>query len=359
MPPRPGTGAVAALLAVLIGCETVGPRAIRVGRSKYNDAIQMTDKQQMLQNLVRLRYKDVPYFVEVSSVLSAPAFEAAIDGTGSFGDVAVGGVTAGLTYAETPVLVYTPLTGESFTRRLLTPLDFESVALLSNIGWSTERVLRLCVQEINGVENAESGAGPTPKTAPEYEKFNRVIDAFSQSDELGLGTMGMVHEDQEGEPEVHVWFDPASRDAPLLQQLFADLGLDPDQEEYTIVAGVGRGGGDIMAINMRPLIGCMFFMSQGVEVPEKHVRDGRVTITRDDEGRPFDWQNALRGLVRIRSSERPPEDAVVSVQYLDHWFYIANDDLESQETFALLYLLFTLQAGEKPANTPLLSLPIG
>ena len=36
-----------------------------------------------------------------------------------------------------------------------------------------------------------------------------------------------------------------------------------------------------------------------------------------------------------------------------------QDDVESKETLSLLMLLFTLQAGEKPKTSPLLSLPIG
>ncbi len=64
-------------------------------------------------------------------------------------------------------------------------------------------------------------------------------------------------------------------------------------------------------------------------------------------------------MIRIRSSSIPPIDAFVSVRYRTAWFYIARDDVASKEAFTLLFLLFTLQAGEKPTDTPLLSLPIG
>ncbi len=64
-------------------------------------------------------------------------------------------------------------------------------------------------------------------------------------------------------------------------------------------------------------------------------------------------------MVHIRSSPVEPLDTFVSIRYGGSYFYIAPDDLESKETFSLLMLLFTLQAGEKPTTSPLLSLPIG
>src|SRR5690242_6134447 len=57
---------LAALLAVLsLGCQTVGPTALRHGRGNYNAAIQQTNSEQLLLNLIRLRYRDAPLFLEV------------------------------------------------------------------------------------------------------------------------------------------------------------------------------------------------------------------------------------------------------------------------------------------------------
>ena len=47
------------------------------------------------------------------------------------------------------------------------------------------------------------------------------------------------------------------------------------------------------------------------------------------------------------------------MRYEGSYFYIARDDTESKESFTLLFVLFTLNAGEKPTTSPLLTLPIG
>ena len=44
------------LLALSItGCETLGPKAINAGRTDYNSAINKTDVEQLLLNIVRMR----------------------------------------------------------------------------------------------------------------------------------------------------------------------------------------------------------------------------------------------------------------------------------------------------------------
>ena len=62
------------LLALLalgpIGCLNYGPISLKSERSKYNLAIQKTNDEQLLLNLVRLKYRDTPFFLEVGSVAS-------------------------------------------------------------------------------------------------------------------------------------------------------------------------------------------------------------------------------------------------------------------------------------------------
>ena len=202
-----------------------------------------------------------------------------------------------------------------------------------------------------------SAAGPTPDRAPEYESFNRVIATLERMDAENLHQVGMaVAED--GDAAFRIRIDPAAKQRPDVRQLLKDLRLDPQAESYRVVYGQ-RGGGDTIAVILRPLMGAMYYLCQGVDVPRRDVDNGVVTITRDENGEPFDWQMAMKGMIHIRSQVVKPLDAFVSVRFRDYYFYIASNDVESKETFSLLFLLFTLQGGEKPSKQPLLSLPIG
>jgi len=59
----------AGLTLLACGC-SLGPQALKVSHGQYNEAIRMTRDEQLLLNLVRLRYRDAPTFLEVSSITS-------------------------------------------------------------------------------------------------------------------------------------------------------------------------------------------------------------------------------------------------------------------------------------------------
>ncbi|MFQ5429466.1 MAG: hypothetical protein ACE5E1_04070 [Phycisphaerae bacterium] len=62
----------AALFAGLLGtgCQ-LGPAALKIGHARYSDAVQRTAAEQLLLNLVRLRYREAPVFLEVGSISSS------------------------------------------------------------------------------------------------------------------------------------------------------------------------------------------------------------------------------------------------------------------------------------------------
>jgi hypothetical protein len=49
------------LAAAICGC--AGPTAIRYTRLRYNEVVRDTNDQQLLLNIVRLRYADSPIFI--------------------------------------------------------------------------------------------------------------------------------------------------------------------------------------------------------------------------------------------------------------------------------------------------------
>ena len=64
------------LLAVLVsGCSTVGPMTVTSDRFNYNVAGAKSNKEQMLLNLVRLRYGEPIYWLEIGSMLSQYTFQ--------------------------------------------------------------------------------------------------------------------------------------------------------------------------------------------------------------------------------------------------------------------------------------------
>ena len=136
------------------------------------------------------------------------------------------------------------------------------------------------------------------------------------------------------------------------------LQLDPTRDVYSLALGHESNDQQVV-LQTRSLLGAMYYLCQAVDVPEGHRDEGRVRVTLDESGTPFDWSQLLGDLIHIRSSTDRPSDSAVSVFHRGHWFYIDDTDLESKSTFGLLVQLFYLQSGESDLIRPLLTIPVG
>src|SRR5215471_11171004 len=68
--------AVVLVSVVAAGCTTLGPYALDQTRLHYNEVIKRTTEEQLLLNIVRLRYTDTPSSLAVSAI--AAQFERAL-----------------------------------------------------------------------------------------------------------------------------------------------------------------------------------------------------------------------------------------------------------------------------------------
>lgn len=343
----------------LSGCANLGHRAIQASRTDYNVALGRTNGEQFLLNLVRLRYREPVLFLEASALSTQFLF----GGSAGFGAEAGPSIddtyipNAGVSFEEKPTVTYTPLRGEQFVQRLLAPIPLETILLMDTSGWSSERLLRTCVKSMNGLPNAPRADGPTPRTAPEYERFLRAAKLIRALEVKNLFEGAL--QDRGGAKVLQ--FRPEAADLPEYRELMGLLRLDPAALVYPLTdsASGGPAGANTITLRTRSLLGVMYFLSQSVDPPADDVRAGRVTVTLDGGGAPFDWSRAAEGIMRIRSSASPPRNAAVSVRYRGAWFYIDDSDLESKSTFSMLDQLFALQSGSVESIAPVLTLPVG
>ncbi len=348
------------VLSLFSGCHITGPETVKQGRSVYNMAIQQTGNEQLLLNIVRLRYRDTPYFLEVASVLTNFEFRTEASASALFPESGTStyGFGGDLVYAEKPTITYTPLHGDKFVTQLLAPIDMKKVLLLYHSGWSIERIFRIVVQSINGVRNAPSASGPTPERVPEYADFQRAADILRSLQKEGMIEMGHAMESEKAGTYLQLMIDRdvASREDVL--ELKRLLGLWKDQDNFMVIKGVGKGGADVITVQLRSLMASLFYVSQCVSVPGEHEESGKVTVSRYPDGRRFDWSNVTKGLISINYSKTMPVDAYVAIPYKGYWFYIDDSDLTSKSTFSLLNQFFALQAGQIKAQGPVLTLPV-
>ena len=372
-PRRSGDGSAwmsraAGLFAAAVGAaacaSNAGPRTIPAARFDYNERLSRSTNDQILLNLVRLRYRDTPYFLEVGSVLVQYQITGRVAVTGSTAPSASPSATAGVELDrevdERPTITYEPLTGEAFARRFLTPISAGTLALLAGSGWSIERVFDCCVDAVNDLVNVPAAAGPTPTTVTVDPRFHEMAGLFRTLQKTGrLDIIRYIDGDSVSALRVlSVPGDTSTVASTASARLRELLGVTGEQDVFVLGPSSGRSNAQIR-VRQRSLLGAMFFLSQAVDVPDADVKNGLVTRALMTDGTPVDWDKVIGGLFRVRVADTRPDRAFVSVHYRGHWFYIDDADLDSKTTFDLLSHLVSLQSVAPRGNSPVVTVPLG
>jgi len=333
------------------------------GRNAYNVAIQVSNNEQMLLNLVRLRYFDNPYFIDVSTVTTQFTYRAAasasipIPGFNSSNPFVLGG---DVSWQNQPTLQFTPLEGQAFSQQLLTPIDLTTIQQLIYSGWDVDRVFRLVIQSFDELDNAPEASGPILERMPSYEEFfdaTRLMRYFQLRNELRMGVQ--IHEDKDKSTtdKLQIAFpyegEEAKRLASMLKGVYSSNG------NYVLSMELGFNVKGQIGVYPRSILSCMYYLSRGVEVPKVDRQQGKAPSTFSDEKNLFAWGDLIGSLMKVKTCQCMPKNAYVVIKYRKHWFYIDDSDAQSKQTFLLLLQLYNLQAGQPKVAPPVLTLPLG
>jgi hypothetical protein len=351
------------LVAVLAGCAARGPQTVSKDAFDYSAAISKSRNDQMLLNVVRLRYTQVPNFLTVSSVIAGYTYQGNLGtsvqaGIGRFNEDLIGG-SVNLSYIERPTITYTPLQGEEFSRRLMRNIPLEALFSLGQAGWPMDVLFRVAVERFGETKNMSFAAPEVVAQAGEQAshliRYDHVVNIIMELIEAGV--VESTQTEHDGDDRLTVAFSESMSPElmELANELKALLGLDPERNEFYVTdRKVGRADDEIL-IQTRSMLAVLSFLSLGVEVPEADVDANRVMVT------PAHLMKVIekRGPMRIRVQKERPEDPFSAVQYRNQWFFIDATDHLSKRAFATIQLLFELLAPGGSDTSPLLSLPAG
>ena len=182
---------LAIAILFLAGCGTIGPETVTRDRFDYNAAISGSWKEQTLLNIVKLRYADMPLFVEVASVVSGYTVEGSINLGGTYSsEKAVQGDflslgTAGK-FIDRPTITYAPITGQQFNKSFMTPIPPGAVLFLMQTGWPADMVFPITVESINGLRS-QVWAGKNQRTGdPEFYRVINLLRKVQKSGSVGM-----------------------------------------------------------------------------------------------------------------------------------------------------------------------------
>ena len=345
------TTVLLAVCATLLACTSTGPRTLPRDRLDYSDAVATSWQRQMLLNIVKLRYGEMPMFLDVASVINQYTLEGGLSGLLSpEGD---NEYFARGTFTDRPTVTYTPLTGEAFTTSLLTPLSPAAIFSLVQSGWQVDEVLRICVRQINGINNQSAGL---VKSVADPE-FIDLLDGLAQLQRGGALSLRLTATDDpetvQLESTTYISIgDPPEELVPESLRVKSILGLEPAIDEMTLVFGGKARDSSEIAMLSRSVLDIMLEMAYSATVPEQDIAEGRAgnSIYDTVEG------SRVPRMVHIHSGSDVPDGTRISVRYRDMWFWIDDTDMKSKLNLAFLLTLFSLSEGSGSGESPLLTI---
>ena len=337
------------------GCAQFGPKALTTGRPLYNIAVQETESQQLLLNIVRQRYRDPVLFLDVTSISSGFSRQASAGLLGSTNSSTIGG-TLGGSISESPFITYAPNMGEAFVRQMMTPLDINTLALIVQAGWSIERTLLIVGDSVNQLRNTPSDTNP--KTG--YLMFHQAVSSLRDLQRAGKLSLGAESTKDDEDPRLSLLVASDSIESEPYRKVCESLRVACDGRPLKLRQAIGASVDDeTMVLATRSLFSAMYFLSQGVDVPDADATAGIASRSSVVAGGPFDKAGTGETLFRVRTSAEEPELAAVKVFYRGSWFYVADNDADSKVTFALVSMMVMLQSGNAAKITPLITIPVG
>jgi hypothetical protein len=374
------------LLVSCAGCSH-GPRFLKDGHLAYNEAVRASADQELLLNIVRLRYLDTIEFLSTNSVSSQTAFSVGLGGRVGdefgfksgigFGDVA---------WSDRPTFTFTPQRGQAFAKMMMSSIPVHTLVELAAADWDITAIMYLLVQNINSHNNVAGNLDPYFVklvqflgdlqgrtelyfgTTEQHVKLSDSIDAsqVSGADLVTAAQAGYAFKYEDGggrlvltevqeQPGLYIPHEASER-----VQLFKLLQMEDDGRDY-IEIYTGRqpeeyaGQFAHIFIDTCSAMDAIAYLAGGVQPLKSHLDQDWVLREWPVTGAS---SQGLGDLFVVRSSEKRPA-ARLAVPYRGGWYYLADDDARSRMTFLILAEILRLAISPGEGQTPVLTLPVG
>ena len=344
---------IVAACAMLAGCGSLGPKTMDRDQLDYGNSIGENWKNQMLANIVKMRYVDMPVFVDVGAIVSGYSLSTTVNGrlgfNDSFSTTNSQGLGAGATYTDRPTITYMPKTGDEYLRAILEPVSPRKLLSLVQAGYSAELLFTWSVQSISGVHNWSASAAGTKAADPEFLEFVGLMQELQ-----GLGAVGFeLESDAKSKHDIILVLDKKDLAETTMQKsrrVGEIIGLDPNLERYRVIYAPFKIDSATLSIQTRSVIQMLGAMAGFIDVPAE-------TASFATPG--HNLSQASRLPFHVLSGPDKPDQSFARVKYGDYWYWIDNADISSKRVFTLMLFITTLTNQASEENVPVLTIPTG
>ena len=342
---------IVATCAMLAGCSSYGPKSMNRDQLDYGNSIGENWKNQMLANIVKMRFADMPVFVDVGTIVSGYSLETTVNGRLGWGDSFTGGSTQGLgaqgKFTDRPTITYMPKTGNDYLRSILEPIEPKSLLALIQAGYSSELLFTWAVEAINGVHNWSATSRNNRAADPEFFEFVSLMQELQY-----LGAIGFELKDspETGQSIMFVLNKEGLAESTLgkSRRVGEIINLEPRLDRYRVIYAPFRSSPDTLSIQTRSVLQMLGAMSGFIDVPAEQTSFAVPghDVSRTTK-RPF----------HVHSSKERPEQSFAQIKYEDYWYWIENSDMASKRVFVLMLFITTLTNQSGDLRAPVLTIP--
>lgn len=366
----------------LTGC--LSPLALDDMSQSYNEVTADDISKQLLLNIARAKHNEPIHFTGISNIAATMNFQANLGATPAL--TGLNGSTLmpvfGVGASENPTISIVPMQGEEFTKRMLTPITEDKLALLLRQNVDVDLLLRLAVLEYRSRENGhEEIHHNRPRNQEDYSLFRRIalhLSSIQDRDALYFEPLRLTQHwtlpaknmsakgFQELEKTYTITFD-RRQDAYRLEKIssgrFIMSNYDPsqlpeserqklDQEtesyavnDFLVDIRPGYTGGEFPfhgKLRLRSFSNILYFIGRALSSePERDV-----PIDPRTPGAPENPQFTLA----ITETDSAPDNTDLAVKYKDKYYAVkADQDYPwNKSAFRVLSQIFQMTMSELP-----------
>ncbi len=331
----------------------MGPATIQQDRVNYSDAIAESWKDQVLRNIVKLRYMDTPIFLDVGQIVGGYTWQTSINAGGQLSaERAIQGNSLTLggqgVYIDRPTITYQPLTGDRFLRNMVEPVPPANIFSLMQSGYAADFVLSLGVDSLNGLRNRSFRGGKAQVADPDFLRALELLRQIQEAGGVGLRTIAGPDKTK-GVVMVLRRSDVSDEVLAKGREVRRLLDLPESGDQINLVYSPMPLGTNELAVGSRSILQMMMALATYVEVPQEDIEQKRTV--------PMPEPMAAQPLLRVRCGSAKPADTFVAVEYRKHWFWVDDRDWNSKRTLSTMLFLFTLADTGGGEQAPLLTIP--
>ena len=333
-------------LGILSGCSATKLADIPQTRENYNKAIENSENEQFLLNIVRMHYGRSPYFVNLDSITTQSTLRTRVEGQFFSSPMSVMGtpfwnISPTVEFTEAPTITYTPLQGTKYISGMMTPLTIQHLGLLLGSGWDLPTVFKLTINRIGVLDNSDVSKHVVAGSSAHNHEFYHYIEVLNN----------LIHSNQLDSSITSYRDKPAillqANNQQAGQQISQLLHLKKTYTQFIFsryAIASPETPENIINLQTRSLLGIMNYLSYGVNTLENNPLNAN--------------KNPLSGNFDVKISDSNPNNAAVKVNYDNLWYYIDNNDGNSKARIVLLKLIYSLQLGDIKSNLPMVTIPV-